>query len=91
MQARRQPARSCSRYSRRRAPPPFRRVVDSLTEEGEHSQAAVLQLLQLQLGQLVGVLAHAHGVEGAAGVALLLLVRLLVAQALGGRKHDELL
>eukprot|EP00197_Chlamydomonas_leiostraca_P002959 CAMPEP_0202864532 /NCGR_PEP_ID=MMETSP1391-20130828/4724_1 /ASSEMBLY_ACC=CAM_ASM_000867 /TAXON_ID=1034604 /ORGANISM="Chlamydomonas leiostraca, Strain SAG 11-49" /LENGTH=91 /DNA_ID=CAMNT_0049544285 /DNA_START=144 /DNA_END=415 /DNA_ORIENTATION=+ len=44
---------------------------DGLHEEaeaGEHGQAAVLQLLHLQLSQGVGVVSQTQGVEGAAGV-----------------------
>ncbi|GIL91926.1 hypothetical protein Vretifemale_19624, partial [Volvox reticuliferus] len=39
-------------------------------EHGEHSQAAVLDLLDLQLSEGVGVVSQAQGVERATGVEL---------------------
>ena len=42
--------------------------LDEEAEHGEHGEAAVLDLLHLQLSQGVGVLRQAQGVEGATGV-----------------------
>jgi hypothetical protein len=44
---------------------------NSLHEEashGEHSQAAVLELLHLELGERIGIIGEAQGVEGTTGV-----------------------
>ncbi|RLN33992.1 hypothetical protein C2845_PM03G05550 [Panicum miliaceum] len=42
--------------------------LDEESEHGEHGEAAVLELLDLELGQGLGVVGQAEGVEAAAGV-----------------------
>ena len=42
--------------------------LDEEAEHGEHGEAAVLQLLDLELGEGVGVVSQAQGVEGASRV-----------------------
>ena len=71
---------------------------DGLNEEaehGEHSQTAVLDLLDLQLSQGIGVVSQTQGVEGTSGVQVVLEVtqggaRALHTVALNGTHQDDL-
>ena len=44
--------------------------LDVEAEHGEHGEAPVLDLLDLELGEGLGVVSEAEGVEGTAGVVL---------------------
>mmetsp|Transcript_22626 Transcript_22626/g.62487 ORF Transcript_22626/g.62487 Transcript_22626/m.62487 type:complete len:255 (+) Transcript_22626:451-1215(+) len=65
-------------------------VLASKAQASNHSQAAILQLLQLLVLKGLGVLAEAQGVECAAGVKALFHVLVVVAQALSHSHSDHL-
>jgi hypothetical protein len=71
---------------------------DRLHEEakhGEHSQAAVLDFLDLEFGERIGIVGEAQGVEGTAGIEAVETLRpfkvaTVVPVALNGTHEDDL-